>query len=489
MKTLRLRQHLFRLVFLVTLPSLILYLATRYAGFVREFHEPNARNLVATFGFSVDQRLEYIRAGLNTWVAAMVPITWQSSLRYLLLALGLALLSGLLLRALMSRRMSRVAALILRDKPDAHNQAGILQVKELSAKLDALNREKDQALSLLRLFVEHTPAAIAMFDRDMRYLAVSRRFLKDYRIQNQDIIGRSHYEVFPELPAQWKEIHKACLAGAVRENSRDPFPRGNGHLDWIRWEIKPWYQATGGIGGLLLFSEVITEWVLAEEKIRASLEEKEILIQELLHRTNNNMQNIEALMVTHSLAYPEMRVDDFSRLIARKIQALALVYHQLCRTQDFSHIDLAAYLRSLAELSLETRPELKGRIVFDMKLDSVQILFDIALALGLSVLELLSDIIGRFTPEDTPSRILLELFAVQQGGVYLRIDGDGILKALGDEPRERLELQLVYRTIRDQLKGSIEKSTIESRIRPGTVSLLSWIIQLPNGQYRQRINL
>ena len=63
---------------------------------------------------------------------------------------------------------------------------------------------------ILTLFVEHAPAAIAMFDRDMRYLAVSKRFLDDYGIRDANIIGRSHYEIFPEITNSIKEVHRAA---------------------------------------------------------------------------------------------------------------------------------------------------------------------------------------------------------------------------------------------------------------------------------------
>ena len=117
---------------------------------------------------------------------------------------------------------------------------------------------------VLQLFVENAPAAIAMLDREMRYISASRRYLSDYDLGDQDLTGRSHYDVFPEMPDRWKEIHRRCLAGAIAKADEDPFLRANGKLDWVRWEIHPWYESTGEIGGIMLFSEVITQRKQAE---------------------------------------------------------------------------------------------------------------------------------------------------------------------------------------------------------------------------------
>ena len=122
----------------------------------------------------------------------------------------------------------------------------------------------------LRVLVEHGPAAIAMFDRDMRYLVVSRRFMTDYRLAERDIIGRSHYEIFPEIPERWKEIHRRCLGGTIEQCDEDPFPRADGSIDWIKWELRPWREEGGAIGGLLLCSEVITKSKEAERSLRES---------------------------------------------------------------------------------------------------------------------------------------------------------------------------------------------------------------------------
>ena len=125
---------------------------------------------------------------------------------------------------------------------------------------------------LLRLFVKHTPAAIAMFDTEMRYLQVSDRFLKDYHLEGQDIIGKVHYEVFPNLPERWKAAHQRILAGAVEHQDEDPFEESDGSQGWLAWDSLPWRKADGEIGGLILFTQVITERKRAEEALRSSEE-------------------------------------------------------------------------------------------------------------------------------------------------------------------------------------------------------------------------
>lgn len=123
----------------------------------------------------------------------------------------------------------------------------------------------------LQLFVEYAPAAIAMLDRNMHYIAASQRYLSDYKLGDQKLEGRSHYEVFPEIPKRWKEIHQRCLAGATEKNEEDPFLRADGRTDWVRWEIHPWYDDTGKVGGIILFSEVITERKQSEQQIQLQL--------------------------------------------------------------------------------------------------------------------------------------------------------------------------------------------------------------------------
>ena len=122
----------------------------------------------------------------------------------------------------------------------------------------------------LRLFVEHSPAAVALFDREMRYIQASRRWMTDYGLGIRDLHGISHYEVFPEIPERWKEAHRRGLRGEVLVEDGDRFDRADGDVQWLRWQIHPWRDANGQIGGIAIFSEDISARKRAEEALRQS---------------------------------------------------------------------------------------------------------------------------------------------------------------------------------------------------------------------------
>lgn len=163
--------------------------------------------------------------------------------------------------ALEHQRRARVAALNqMQDANAARRQA------ELS--LSALRESEER----LKLFIEHAPASLAMFDEGMRYLAVSRRWLDDYGLQDQDLTGRSHYEVFPEIGETWKAAHRRGLAGEVIRSDEDRFERQDGRVQWLRWEVRPWYSTEGTVGGVVIFSEDVTDRKRSEQALRLSEE-------------------------------------------------------------------------------------------------------------------------------------------------------------------------------------------------------------------------
>jgi PAS domain S-box-containing protein len=122
--------------------------------------------------------------------------------------------------------------------------------------------EKD---GYLALFVERAPAPMAMLDREMRYVAASRRWREIYRLGDQPLVGRSHYDLFPEIPDAWRALHRRCLAGELLREDNDRFVRADGSVQWLRWEMRPWVQPDGLIGGLVIYFEDLTEQVVVQK--------------------------------------------------------------------------------------------------------------------------------------------------------------------------------------------------------------------------------
>ncbi|MEO8794820.1 MAG: response regulator [Daejeonella sp.] len=135
------------------------------------------------------------------------------------------------------------------------------------------NAEKAIALerSRLQAFVENAPAAVAMLNTELKYVATSNRWKEEYRLEEKDIIGLSHYEVFPNVSQDWKDIHARCLAGAIEKRDEDVWrPEGWDVDQYVKWEVRPWYLFDGSIGGIMMFTQDITKACLQREELKSA---------------------------------------------------------------------------------------------------------------------------------------------------------------------------------------------------------------------------
>jgi PAS domain S-box-containing protein len=116
-------------------------------------------------------------------------------------------------------------------------------------------------------------------------LAASQCWLRDHHREECDLIGRNHYEVFPDLPARWKQLHRKCLAGESLAKEEDLWVQANGKRVWLRWSMSPWRDADGNIGGIMIFTEDITQRKESEESLR--------LFQSLTNQSEDTFEVID----------------------------------------------------------------------------------------------------------------------------------------------------------------------------------------------------
>jgi diguanylate cyclase (GGDEF)-like protein/PAS domain S-box-containing protein len=138
---------------------------------------------------------------------------------------------------------------------------------------DRKNAEKAIVHShdLMRYIIEHNRSAVAIHDKNLNYMYISRPYAEIYNVDPDWIIGKNQYEVFPDLSQKTKNVHQRVLQGEVcSDESFRMLPDGT--ECWMRWECRPWYENDGKIGGLVIYSELITEQKQMKQQL---LNEKE----------------------------------------------------------------------------------------------------------------------------------------------------------------------------------------------------------------------
>ncbi len=171
-----------------------------------------------------------------------------------------------------------------------------------------------QSRDQLKTFIEQAPISIAMFDRNMNYLAVSGRWREEFSRGYADLIGRNHYEVHRDIPDEWKAVHQQALDGATLESHEDMWLQGDGSKHWLRWAVLPWIDQNKAIGGIIISTEDITD----SKKLET----------EILER-RNEMENLQkmhvaaqtASAIAHELNQPLLAVATYSEAALMLMQA------------------------------------------------------------------------------------------------------------------------------------------------------------------------
>ncbi|WP_370570348.1 PAS domain-containing protein, partial [Sphaerochaeta sp. S2] len=138
--------------------------------------------------------------------------------------------------------------------------------------------------ALLHYVIEHSRYAIAVHDTELRYLYVSKKYCEEYHIPDGNaIIGKHHYDVVPSLPEKLRIVHQRCLKGEVLSGDDDTYVHEDGSIDYTRWECRPWYTEEGKIGGIVVYTELLTK----QKRMASELKEAHDYLDALLTYANS----------------------------------------------------------------------------------------------------------------------------------------------------------------------------------------------------------
>jgi PAS domain S-box-containing protein len=185
-----------------------------------------------------------------------------------------------------------------------------------------------------------------MFDTEMRYLTYSQKWLTLYGLEEHSLIGRSEYEVFPDIPERWKLNHQRALQGEALSSPEDLWERADGSKYYQRWALHPWYAVNGEVGGIVIVVECINELVEARE---AAVEASRLKSEFLANMSHEIRTPLNAVIgMTGLLLNTELRSDQrgFVKIIRRSSDTLLTLINDIL---DFSKIESG-------KLELEQQP-------------------------------------------------------------------------------------------------------------------------------------
>ena len=318
---------------------------------------------------------------------------------------------------------------------------------------EALRKSEEQ----YRMLVETMGETVVSIDENGMVRFVNNRFCEISGYSRDEIIGRSVWDFAGQADLQviqeQMELRRQGLGGSYETVLTTKY----GEEKHAIVSSEPVFDADGAFRGSFMVITDITERKLMEERLRGSLQEKEVLLKEIHHRVKNNLQIISSLLQLQSFHLQDKSSAGVLEDLESRIRAIAAVHEKLYQSESLMKIDVNEYIQDLAEHLFYSYGPSTGGIGLIVDIKDISCGLDTAVPMGLIVSELVSNSLKHGFPDGRRGSVTISLNLVPGEEFELTVsdNGVGMARDLGDVGSETLGLSLV-RSLADQLHADIE---------------------------------
>ncbi|MBW4681612.1 MAG: PAS domain S-box protein [Microcoleus vaginatus WJT46-NPBG5] len=315
---------------------------------------------------------------------------------------------------------------------------------------EALQAAKAQ----LRAVLDAVPGFVSWISSDLQYLGVNRHLAAAVNLSPEAFAGQELG--FFESGLAFGEFMRQFFAGSKLAANQVIDAQVNGSRRSYLIAAQKYQEGAAAVSVAI----DITERQQAQEQLKVSLKEKEVLLKEIHHRVKNNLQIISSLLKLQSSYLKDIEAQTLFKDSYNRVRSMALIHEKLYRSSDLAKIDLADYIRNLLGNLFSSYGVSSQAIELKLKVDNISLDVDTAIPCGLIINELVSNSIKyAFTP-GLRGKICVEFYLKRENEYILLIsdNGVGLPSGFDLEQTDSLGLQLVF-NLAEQLGGSINLNT------------------------------
>jgi len=356
-------------------------------------------------------------------------------------------------------------------------------------KLAETERALQESEAFTQAIISNSPIGVSVRSRTSQLISANVAWKKIWAIPDSDVqkdISRDRKMLDFDMWNDYLLPHLDEIRHIYEEGGylhlpelKTTHPRPSA-AEWVSQHFYAINNEQGQVERVVILTEDITERKQAEDATQTALQDKEVLLRELYHRTKNNMQVISSMLNLEMDRVEDNNAQKILQDMDNRIRSMALVHQKLYQSQNLSSLDLKEYIADLVNLLLESYQAFPGQINFSMQAESIPVLINTAIPCELIINEILSNSLKYVFPGERKGNIHVHLEQAKDATIILEISDDGICVPPERNLRQSntLGMQTIFGIAGHQLNAIVDFKT-----DPG----VTWHIQFSNNLYTSRV--